>query len=167
MIYFSRSDNAFFDSALMKSMPKDVVPVTPEEHRILLAGQASGRKIIADENGRATLAPACPGPDYVWDGSAWIMDVERREARAISLIQFHMDAKARQYGYGGILSAVSYAGSSQTKWREEGAAFSRWRDDVWLCGLALLADVEPKADKTINDEELIAALPAFPLDIVK
>ena len=76
-----------------------------------------------------------------------------------------MDAKAQEYGYDGILTAVTYADSTIDKFAQEGKAFKEWRDSVYATGYAYLAEVE-SGTKTIpaTDADFIKLIPVFPLD---
>jgi len=75
-----------------------------------------------------------------------------------------MDAKAQAYGYDSILSAASYATSSNAVWQSQGSAFLKWRDDVWSFGLTVLSAEKAGKNTITTGEALIAALPVFPLD---
>jgi len=105
-----------------------------------------------------------PGPDYTWENDAWIIDIVKQKKRIIDLMQVHMDEKAVVYGYDHILSAVSYSDSTVEEWRTEGTAFKAWREAVWSFGLSLLAAIEAGTNTITTEAELLAALPAFPLD---
>ena len=61
MILYSASARGFFDSALHSTIPADAVVVAADEHRRLLAGQASGQVIVPDTDGSPVLADP-PGP---------------------------------------------------------------------------------------------------------
>jgi len=164
MLYYSPSSKGFYDDAIHGNMPDDKVPLTNEKYRYLLEGQATGRIICMDQEGKPSLSDVCPSPDHRWTGNAWVLDKAAQKKRLIDIIQLHMDSKAQAYGYDHILSASSYAQSSVDKWHSEGTAFKQWRDDVWACGLALLQAYEAGTNTINSEAELIAALPAFPLD---
>ncbi len=51
-MFFSASVNGFFAPDVHgDSIPSDAMPITDDEYRALLAGQRSGMKIVADEDG--------------------------------------------------------------------------------------------------------------------
>ncbi len=55
-MFFSSSTGGFYAAEIHgENMPADVVEITAEEHAALLAGQAAGKVIDADENGRPVL----------------------------------------------------------------------------------------------------------------
>ena len=80
---------------------------------------------------------------------------------AIDRVQSFMDAKAQEYGYDNILSASSYVTSTFPKFKAEGTAFAKWRDDVWLYCYSVLAEWEAGTSKITTEDELIASLPEF------
>lgn len=65
--YYSKSTGWFYTSSVNGAdIPDDAVEITDEEHAALLQGQAEGKRIVPDENGRPTLAdPPPPGPPQV------------------------------------------------------------------------------------------------------
>ena len=83
---------------------------------------------------------------------------------AIDRVQSFMDTKAREYGYDHILSASSYVTSTFPKFKAEGIAFAKWRDDVWLYCYAVLAEWEAGTSKITTEDELIASLPEFKVE---
>jgi hypothetical protein len=131
-----------------------LLQVPPEGHR--------DRMIVVDEdvaadwvNYRANeardgveLAPAVPPPppavpDYV------------------TAVQAMMDAKAQERRYDNILSACTYATSTQPKFQAEGQACVAWRDAVWSKCYELMADVDTGAIAQPTIDELLAMLPAM------
>ena len=87
--------------------------------------------------------------------------VDRQKQNAINRVQACMDAKAQEYGYDHILSASSYVTSTFPKFKAEGIAFAKWRDDVWLHCYFVLAEWEAGTSKITTEDELIASLPEF------
>lgn len=63
-IYYSVSRNGFFASDLQPILPDDGVEITANYHHQLLAGQASGQRIVADADGYPVLADP-PGPTEI------------------------------------------------------------------------------------------------------
>jgi hypothetical protein len=83
---------------------------------------------------------------------------------AIDRVQSFMDAKAQEYGYDHILSASSYVTSTFPKFKSEGIAFAKWRDDVWLHCYFVLEEWEGGTSKITTEDELIASLPEFTVE---
>lgn len=60
-IFFSKTTNAFYDSAVHgTNVPADVVEITPDHHQMLLETQGNGKVISADANGFPILADRAP-----------------------------------------------------------------------------------------------------------
>lgn len=76
-------------------------------------------------------------------------------------VQDYMDVTARTRGYDGILSACTYATSSNERFKREGQACVEWRDRVWHTCYAILADVLAGNRSAPTIEELIAELPVL------
>lgn len=55
MIYFSPSQNAFYDTDIHTDVPEDLLEISNEMHASLLAGQADGQIIGADDAGLPVL----------------------------------------------------------------------------------------------------------------
>lgn len=74
-------------------------------------------------------------------------------------VQMHLDSKARERNYDGILSACTYVSSSVTKFAAEAQACVAWRDACWSKCYAVMADVQDGKRQTPTAELLIAELP--------
>lgn len=74
-------------------------------------------------------------------------------------VQDYMDVTARARGYDGILSACTYATSSNDKFKHEGQACVDWRDSVWSSCYAILSDVLAGNRQVPTIDELTAELP--------
>jgi len=55
-LHYSAAHNSFFDAGIHAKLPEDAVPITRAAHARLLAGQAEGKRIVADKQGRPRLA---------------------------------------------------------------------------------------------------------------
>lgn len=75
-------------------------------------------------------------------------------------IQAHIDATAGQRGYSSGVSCASYAASTVPKFASEAAAFTAWRDAVWIAVHDRLAEVQGGAPAP-TVAGLIADLPAM------
>lgn len=141
------------DDTVHTVIPDDAATITESERRILLAGEASGRRITINGKGRAVLAD--PDPAAVL------------AATLVSLthaVQSHLDAAARAAGYDTIYTAVSYADEPAVpRFQAEGQAFRAWRSLVWAAANAIHTAVESGARPVPTAEQLIAELPLLSL----
>lgn len=76
-------------------------------------------------------------------------------------VQYHLDTKAQERSYDSILSACTYATSTNPKFQSEGQACVEWRDAVWAACYLHMDRVLAGEAPVPTDEELIAMLPAF------
>ncbi len=74
MIYYSTSDNAFYDDQIHSRLPEDAVAISQEQHAALLAGQAQGKTIMPGKDGKPVLATTAPSHLHQWDGKEWVLD---------------------------------------------------------------------------------------------
>jgi len=86
---------------------------------------------------------------------------EAVKARLEAAVQNFLDFSAQMAGYDSILSAASYA-ATPNQWQAEGAAFLKWRADVWTHCYTVLADVQAGRRAIPTEAELIAELPRGP-----
>ena len=75
-IYYSKSNQAFYDSAIHQRLPEDAVAISTEQHTALLAGQSNGQVIMPGKDGKPMLAEQPPCPSSTWDGEQWHIDPE-------------------------------------------------------------------------------------------
>lgn len=80
-------------------------------------------------------------------------------ARLTDAIQKHLDARAKERNYDGIMSAASYALSSHPRFGPEGQAYLHWRDACWDYGYQVLADVEAGKRQIPDAQTLVSELP--------
>lgn len=127
---YSASTGGFYTQAIHgENMPLDVVEIGAEAYAALIAGQASGKRIVAAQDGRPVLAdPPPPSQDELI-------------AAFTAQIQARLDAWARTRNYDGILSACTYATSSVPKFAAEGQAAVDLRDQTWAAAYIVLDDV--------------------------
>ena len=74
-------------------------------------------------------------------------------------VQNHLDARAKERNYDGILSACTYATSTDTTFRAEGQACVEWRDACWAKAYEVMADVLAGNRGIPTATELLSELP--------
>ena len=73
-IYYSKSNQAFFDDQIHSRLPEDAVAISPEQHAALLAGQSAGQVIMPGKDGKPVLADPAPSHLHQWNGKEWTLD---------------------------------------------------------------------------------------------
>lgn len=73
-IYYSKTNQAFYDSAIHSRLPEDAVEISHEQHTALLAGQSQGQVIMPGKDGKPVLAPLAPSHLHQWNGKEWMLD---------------------------------------------------------------------------------------------
>jgi hypothetical protein len=98
-----------------------------------------------------------------WDGQKFSRPAQPAPtiAEYTEAVQAHLDARAQERNYDGILSACTYASSSNAKFKAEGQACVDWRDAVWAQCYARLTAVQQGQQAAPTVEGLIASLPAL------
>ena len=84
---------------------------------------------------------------------------EQIQARYTGMVQNALDAFARTRGYDGIMSACSYASSTDGQFRAEAEYCIRLRDRTWRKGYEVLDAVKSGAMPLPNEEAFLALLP--------
>lgn len=84
---------------------------------------------------------------------------EEIQKQMTDAIQRRLDAFAMTRGYDGVLSAASYATSTNETYRTEGQYCVQARDDTWAAAYAILADVMAGLRPMPTLEEVMAELP--------
>lgn len=149
-MFYSKTTGGFYDSAIHgDNIPADAVEITKEEHQALINGQSTGKRIVADADGRPMLV----------DPPALTFDEIKRSLTGA--VQAHLDATAQARGYDGILSLASYAASTNATFAAEALAGVQWRDAVWAYCWQVLADVEASQREIPTAEVLVAELPVM------
>lgn len=74
-------------------------------------------------------------------------------------VQKWMDSKAQERGYDNIISACTYADSTDAKFAAEGKAAKEWRDKVWRHCYDVVAQVVSGNRDIPTTSELLAELP--------
>jgi hypothetical protein len=147
---YAKSTGGFYDRAIHgDNIPADAVEITEAEHAALIEGQALGKRIVADENGRPILQDPPPPT------------AEQIIAQYTAAVQKHLDDFARTRGYDGILSAATYATSTVPKFKAEGQYAVEARDATWAKCYEVLAAVEAGSRPMPTLDELLAELPVL------
>lgn len=82
----------------------------------------------------------------------------------MAAVQERMDTTAVSFGYDNLLSVISYAEEpSVARYRNEGLAFRAWRSQCWAKCESVLAAVRAGLRVAPTNAELIAELPAAPV----
>ena len=76
-------------------------------------------------------------------------------------VQDHMDDKVADREYDSMISACTYATSTNPKYGPEGQACLNWRDAVWDKCYEVLAEVDAGTRQPPTIDELIAELPVL------
>lgn len=84
---------------------------------------------------------------------------EQLQARYTQLAQDALDAFARTRGYDGIMSACSYAGSTDAQFAAEAAYCMALRDRTWRAGYGILDAVKAGEMPLPSEAEFFAMLP--------
>jgi len=79
----------------------------------------------------------------------------------VSAVQIMLDTTARTRNYDGILSACTYATSTNQTFKAEAQACVAWRDAVWSTCYTIMADVESGSRNMPSIQELLNELPAL------
>lgn len=88
-LHYSAARKGFFDTTIHAELPDDAVPITAPRHRELMAGQAEGKRIVADSKGRPRLAapPALPLEQLREAAVAKVRAEARRRILAIASLE--------------------------------------------------------------------------------
>ena len=98
-----------------------------------------------------------PTPEEV--AAAQAAEQKRIIDELTAAVQNHLDAKAKERNYDGILSACTYATSTNAKFQVEGQACVEWRDACWATAYNVMDDVLAGNIDIPTKEELISKLP--------
>lgn len=150
-MYYSKSTGGFYqDDRHAGFIPADAVAIPEGRRDELLAGEATGLRIVPDEHGFPTLVDAPP------------LSAEAMRAALTSDVQNHLDATAQSFGYDDIRSAVTYAEEPAVpKFQAEGRALRAWRSRVWARAYEVLAEVEMGSRPLPAAADLLGLMPVF------
>lgn len=74
MIFYSKSNQAFYDDTIHATLPNDALEISSEQHAALLVGQSNGQVIMPGKDGKPVLADPAPSPLHQWNGKEWTLD---------------------------------------------------------------------------------------------
>lgn len=93
MLYYSKSQDGFFDDAIHATLPSDAVEITIERHRQLLQDQCVGKIIVGDDTGQ----PVSVDPSILLDLDGYKKQIWERVK---ALRTAHIDAGCQVAGLG-------------------------------------------------------------------
>jgi hypothetical protein len=101
-----------------------------------------------------------------WDGEKFVAPAPVPpplpvESDYVNAIQAMLDRKVQERRYLSILSACSYAASTNTTFKAEADACNAWRDAVWLKAYSVLDEVKTGTLAQPAIPDLLAMLPAL------
>lgn len=134
---YSPSTKGFYNPQIHKVIPEDAVEVSDAEYRGLLAGEASGKRIIATSAGTPALTSR-PAP--------YEIDAEFGKVRIRAAVTKMLNAKAAQYHFDGIADACSY---TEGMYAEQSKRFVELRDKVRTEMIAQLDKLNGKMDISV------------------
>jgi len=127
-------------------------------------------------NGVAVAMTAAEESAFLDKQLANVPTPEQQEAELVKtydgIVQGHLDAVARSFGYGDpnrpevspILHAISYAEEPAVeRFMNEGRALRAWRSLVWVTAAGILNAVKSGTRAIPTEAELLAELPAPPI----
>jgi uracil-DNA glycosylase len=85
--------------------------------------------------------------------------MSRIKGQLVDAVQNHMDVVASSRGYDSLLSACTYAPSTNLPYAAEGKACLEWRDAVWDYCYQVMTEVESGVRSIPTCAELIDSLP--------
>jgi hypothetical protein len=99
----------------------------------------------------------------IWDGATFTAPapITPTIEQYTAAVQQHLDTKAQERNYDGILSACTYVTSTNAQFQAEGQACVAWRDAVWAHCYATMNAVLQGQQAAPTMDELIASLPTM------
>jgi hypothetical protein len=98
-----------------------------------------------------------PDAFHAWSGSAWVYAAT--ETDYLAEVGRWLDTTVQERFYDNIVSACSYAASTNAKFKAEADACVAWRDAVYVACYAALAAVQAGTMEQPTVEAFIASLP--------
>ena len=106
-----------------------------------------------------------------WDGAAFVKpasppppSIDDLATQYSVAVQRMLDETAQSFGYDSIAAAVTYADEPAVpRFQEEGRGLRAWRSLVWAKCYEMLAHVEAGTAPIPSESDVMAALPAAPV----
>lgn len=153
-----------FDNDGRRSETHDITDQTQEQIQAMID---DGFEIVSEEDYQLLLGNV-DGKEYVKnsDGtySEYIPPLPTIEALKIVLekaVEGWLDETVQQRRYKDIVTACSYAASTDHIFAAEGIACVKWRDAVWRKYFDVLAEIEAGTREFSTVEDLLAELPVL------
>ena len=143
--YFVTDPLSFLDDQIHQDIPTTAIPITDDQWQTLLTGQSNGKIISTDKNSNPILIdrPKPVGEELI--------------AICNSAAQNFLDSAAKEWGYDSLVSAASYANSTNPQFKAEAEALIAWRDNLWAEAYTMETGKMPT-----NVNDFVAALPVAP-----
>jgi hypothetical protein len=143
-IYFSKT-KGFLDDLIHSEIPDDAVCIAEEQYIELINAQANGKNIKTNADGTPEITD-----------SKGLTDEQNIKIYKNAVKNF-LDSIAKSWGYDSIISAVSYANSTNGQYKEEAEKLIAWRDLCWQKAYTVEAEGFPA-----NIKDFVAMLPPAP-----
>jgi hypothetical protein len=97
----------------------------------------------------------------LWDGASFSLPTSKSPTvkQYTEAVQQHLDTKARERNYDSVLSACTYATSTNARFQAEAQACVEWRDAVWSQCYATMSAVLSGHQAPPSVADLINSLP--------
>lgn len=142
---YSSSTNGFYDPEVNSFIPEDAVEISFEDWQSLMEAQSSGKVIQPDGKGYPAAVDR-PAPSK-----------EEKIAQYEAAAQANLDKVAQSWGYRDLVTAASYATSTNAQFKADAEALISWRDAYWISAYKLESGKLPS-----TAEEFVSKLPAAP-----
>ncbi len=152
--YYVPTLKTFMVEGIHSDIPSNAIKLTEAEYKELFHQINDNRKVVEVIGGVISLV------DPVISTETIMKEME------IGL-QNYLDAKAKEYSYDNIMSAISYADEpSVPKFQREGRAFRKWRSLFWVAAnqyavSVLAGDLQPPSSL----ENVIELMPVFSITL--
>lgn len=149
--------------AVISELPKLAYDTTVNVWEVPIEYQESGF-FVATSN----VIPACDHDAPVFseelkadEETKLAHEFDLTATRLTDYVQRHLDSVATTKGYDSLISAASYATSSNTKFKADGIAAIKWRDAVWAVCHSALNDAKSGVKTIPTEGELLTSLPTL------
>ena len=144
-MFYSKTTNSFYDPTINTSIPPDAVEISKEDYDALQLKAAQGLFIVPGKDGFPVN-----GQPYEPSKTEKIVTYE-------AAAQQNLDLTAQSWGYANMVTAVSYANSTNIQYAADATALIQWRDSYWDEAYIIEAGTLPT-----TAEAFVALLPKPP-----